>query len=119
MNIRRILLEDLEANAAMRPEGYKEEILSLGKVVGNKYLEMPDDDYRALMLKYNKTNHDCSNRQPETSEISKLRFEICKKCDQSTDQGFGCKFHKTCCFGRWRANPKNKCYASPSKWDAV
>ena len=48
------------------------------------------------------------------AELSKTRFEICKNCDQSLEQGQKCVLHKGCCFGRWRGNPDNKCFIG--KW---
>ena len=52
------------------------------------------------------------------SNISKERFEICKTCDKSGENGHKCSLHKGCCFGRWRARPENKCPADPPKWDS-
>lgn len=48
-------------------------------------------------------------RKPEAHTIGKERFAICKTCDKSKNDAFGCEFHKGCCFGQWRANPANKC----------
>lgn len=53
------------------------------------------------------------------TELSKQRYEICKVCEHVTENGFGCKLHKGCCFGGWRGKPENKCYANPPRWDAV
>lgn len=50
----------------------------------------------------------------DATELSKARFEICKACDQSSEQGFKCALHKTCCFGRWRTKHESKCYQG--KW---
>lgn len=48
-------------------------------------------------------------QQDENAELAKERFNICKQCDDSSDGGFKCKHHKTCCFGKWRAKPESKC----------
>jgi len=64
------------------------------------------------------------NQQPppaqlnEDTELSKKRFEICKTCEHATENGHKCALYKGCCFGRWRAQPENKCPADPPKWDA-
>jgi len=50
------------------------------------------------------------------SGISRERFEICKTCDKSGENGFKCSLREGCCFGRWRAQPENKCPANPPKW---
>ena len=50
-----------------------------------------------------------SNASTINTEISKQRYEICKQCEHSTQEGFGCEFYKRCCFGRWRANKESKC----------
>lgn len=42
------------------------------------------------------------------------RFEICKTCEHSDNEGFKCKLHSGCCFGRWRANINNHCIEG--KW---
>ncbi len=47
-------------------------------------------------------------------ELIKRRFEICKACELSQDDGFACKLYEGCCFGRWRSEPDNKCPAG--KW---
>jgi len=54
---------------------------------------------------------------PEIVELSKQRFEICKTCKHATEDGHKCSLHKGCCFGRWRAQPENKCPVDPPKWD--
>lgn len=57
-------------------------------------------------------------QKQQAAEISKKRYKICKQCLQGYDAGFQCQLHTGCCFGRWRANPKNACYATPPKWEA-
>ena len=54
------------------------------------------------------------DRKPDTNPIGQKRFEICKLCTQSKDDGFGCVHHVGCCFGRWRSQPENKC--PEGKW---
>ena len=46
--------------------------------------------------------------------LAKQRFEICKTCENTTDDGFGCKLYKKCCFGKYRAKPESKC--PKDKW---
>ena len=109
--------EQLEAKAKIRPDGYINDVLSRATVNGD-LITLDDNIWRELRVKY---HHAPAPEivSPEQMELSKKRFEICKNCDQSTDQGFGCRLHKSCCFGRWRSNPKNKCYAIPPKWEAI
>jgi hypothetical protein len=44
------------------------------------------------------------------------RFKICKMCEHSKHDGFGCQFYKRCCFGKWRAMPSSEC--PQGKWKA-
>lgn len=55
----------------------------------------------------------------EQSKLSKRRFEICKSCEYSIENGHKCALHRGCCFGSWRGRPESKCYTDPPKWDAV
>ena len=45
---------------------------------------------------------------------SKRRFEICKTCEHSRDNGFVCDLYHGCCFGKYRAILQNHCRAG--KW---
>lgn len=44
----------------------------------------------------------------------KRRFEICKTCNHSRDNGFACNLYPDCCFGKYRAILQNHCRAE--KW---
>jgi hypothetical protein len=44
------------------------------------------------------------------------RFEICKTCEHSENDGFKCRLRAGCCFGRWRSDPASACPAVPPKW---
>jgi len=48
---------------------------------------------------------------------SMKRFEICRKCASSEEDGFKCKHVPGCCFGRWRTNPANDCPLG--KWPKI
>jgi hypothetical protein len=45
---------------------------------------------------------------PRTT-LTVARYEVCKMCAKSGENGHKCALHKGCCFGRWRANPANQC----------
>ena len=47
--------------------------------------------------------------------LGKARFEVCKGCAEAKQDGFGCRLHKGCCFGRWRARPESRCPLG--KWE--
>ncbi len=49
-------------------------------------------------------------------EFGKARFEVCKGCEESKQEGFGCRLHRGCCFGRWRSRPESRCPIG--KWDS-
>ena len=44
-----------------------------------------------------------------TTEEAKRRFEICKTCEHSRDNGFACDLYHGCCFGKFRSNTNNRC----------
>ena len=46
---------------------------------------------------------------PSDIERVKIRFAICKTCEQAEREGFSCRSHEGCCFGRFRAKPESKC----------
>ena len=48
---------------------------------------------------------------PEAVAEAKRRFAVCKGCEHSLDEGFGCELYEGCCFGRWRAQIHNRCPA--------
>ena len=50
------------------------------------------------------------------SELSKVRFELCKPCRYASENGHKCALHKGCCFGAWRGKPESRCYATPPRW---
>ena len=55
---------------------------------------------------------------PVRAAETKRRFEICKTCEYTIEDGHKCELHKGCCFGGWRANPKNTCHAAEARWAA-
>lgn len=46
---------------------------------------------------------------PGGIELSKARFAICKTCEHTLQDGYGCTHWRGCCFGRHRFNPEAKC----------
>lgn len=54
-----------------------------------------------------------SQAEPLSDEV-KGRMRICRGCEHSTRGGWGCEFHKGCCFGKWRAKPESVC--PEGKW---
>jgi len=46
---------------------------------------------------------------PAAIAESKRRFEICKSCEHSRDNGFACILYHGCCFGKFRSNTNNRC----------
>lgn len=71
-----------------------------------------------------KIEPDAAFNAPSQKDIPKLdvnaakqRFDICKKCERSSDGGFKCALHKGCCFGAWRTRPENACPLG--KWVAL
>jgi hypothetical protein len=49
----KIKLKDVIKNVPNRPENYLETVISKG-IVNDGYIEIPNRDYRLLMLKYNR-----------------------------------------------------------------
>lgn len=47
--------------------------------------------------------------EPPEVIISKTRYSICKACADTLQDGFGCRHHKGCCFGRHRSSPTSVC----------
>ncbi len=45
---------------------------------------------------------------------AKRRFEICKECEDSREDGSKCVHRKRCCFGSWRSRLNNHCITG--KW---
>lgn len=50
-----------------------------------------------------------SVKQTPSSNISKVRFEVCKTCSDSLQDGFACRLITGCCWGRRRADPTTTC----------
>ena len=107
-----ISFEQLKKKANKRPSGYIEDVLSFSTQDGD-VLQLTDENWTKLREKY------FHPLQTEFMPEIKHRFEICKTCDKSTEQGFGCSLHKQCCFGSWRTNPKSECYYNPPKWSSI
>ncbi len=107
--MKQVHLSDLQSAALHRRPGYLEAICTRGQIQGD-IVHLSDADYEAIR---------CSFRLPGRSSEGQAffvnqRFDICKKCPQSKDAGFGCVHHTGCCFGSWREKPKNKC--PEGKW---
>lgn len=102
--MRKIRIADIKAAAASRPDGYVDDIMGRGRVVGDTLI-LEEPDYQAVMHKYSAGRPGCC----EASELSRARFLVCGACPDSTDGGFGCRHHKGCCFGRWRGLPASQC----------
>lgn len=108
--------QQIEAKSHIRPAGYAEDVLSHGRAEGDAvYLD--EADWARLRAKYQPAAETVLNYGE--IEIAKKRFEICKGCEHSRDDGFACNLHKSCCFGRYRSNPANECLADPPRWEAV
>lgn len=105
--------QQIEVKSHIRPAGYVDDVLSAAQIEGDAvYLD--EADWARLRAKYQPVADKVLNH--DEIELAKKRFEICKGCDNSRDNGFACKLHKSCCFGRYRANPANKCPAEPPRW---
>ena len=102
-------LTELYAYSPHRPAGYAEDVISHGKVEGDRLI-LSDEAYKRLTAKY------APSGEALETPISKQRREICKACDQAKDQAFICRLYRGCCFGRWRTQPLSQCPASPPKW---
>lgn len=48
-------------------------------------------------------------KRPTPSPLAKVRFEVCKSCSDSLQDGFGCRLITGCCWGRRRADPNTTC----------
>jgi len=107
-----ILLTELYSHSPHRPAGYAEDVISHGKLEGNR-LTLSEESYNHLRAKYAS-----SGKIPQT-ELSKQRYEVCKACDQAKEQAFACSLYTGCCFGQWRTQPTSQCPASPPKWPAI
>lgn len=104
-----IHIKSLIAAAPRRLPGYTEAVYARGCVEGDVVV-LSDGDYDELRRQYK-----IPGIPPETeSQLSKQRFEICKQCSQSKDEGFGCAHHVGCCFAAWRGQPASKC--PEGKW---
>ena len=104
--MKRISLKTLHAAAKDRPAGYLAAVMAAGFVEAD-FLWLDDAAYESLCLQF-------SQRAPRPSPtvlLSKQRFDICLKCPDARDNGFGCAHHAGCCFGQWRGNPANQCPA--------
>lgn len=108
--------KDLQEKAKARPAGYVEDVLARAKIDGD-VITLDDVAWRELHEKY--YHPVVAPVSPEQVAVSKERFEVCKACPDSLDYGFGCRLYKSCCFGKWRSNPKNQCPATSPKWGPV
>jgi hypothetical protein len=109
--MRNINIKTLHEAAPLRLPGYVDTVRSRGRLEG-EIIILSDEDYDDLRRQF---------QMPGAGEIKEVssttgtkRFEICKSCARSRDEGFGCVHHVGCCFGRWRSQPENKCYEG--KW---
>lgn len=107
--------QQLEKRAKNRPTGYIEDVLSKATVDGDM-ITLADDDWKVMADKYRVKPFAPSI--DTNSLFAKERFDICRQCPESTNDGFHCKqFKGTCCFGRWRTNINNDCPLG--KWPKV
>ena len=117
----KILTSQLIARAAYRPAGYIEDVRAAavkieGEAPAPSVLYIPLDKWLALRAKYGAPTR--KNMLVDTDlNLIKARFEICKNCDQARDNAFACALHHSCCFGRFRADPKHDCPLE--KWPAA
>jgi len=107
--MRKISIFNLHEAAPMRRPGYLEAVRARGRAEGDVII-LSDEDYDELRRKYRMPGILSENQ----GALAKQRFEICKSCDKSMENGFGCIHHKGCCFGKWRSRPENKC--PEGKW---
>lgn len=45
----------------------------------------------------------------QRAAISRERLLVCQGCEETLADGAGCRRHKACCFGAWRAVETNRC----------
>lgn len=99
----------VEAAAPARLPGYLDAVRAAGRPEGDRLI-LSDADYAAIRIKYR--NPDGPRQGP--GGVGQARFLICKACANSKEGGFGCVYHKSCCFGAWRSQPANHC--PEGKW---
>ena len=105
--MKRIRLAALASATKARPPGYIDAALAAGYVeAGVLWLE--DAAYAALRARFS------PGAPPVAAPVGAARFAVCKSCESSRDQGFGCIHHKSCCFGAWRSRPESVC--PEGKW---
>ena len=106
----KLLLSIIEATAKHRPAGYYDDVVAHGTVEGTS-LVLDDATFRQLCAKYRGSPMQQSS---EAATLATERYAVCKTCDETLDNGHGCKLHAGCCFGAWRTDAANKC--PKGKW---
>lgn len=103
----KLRITTLEESAKSRPAGYLREVMAAGRIEAG-FLWLADDDYAALRVRYG------GEAARPIIPLARSRFAVCKTCDKSKDNTFGCVHYVDCCFGQWRSQPESKC--PEGKW---
>jgi len=102
--MKRISIVEVHAAATFRKQGYVDAVTKAGRLDGAVII-LEDATYEAIREQYKIPGLSSETHNP----IGKHRFRICQGCPQTSDKGFGCSYHKGCCFGSWRSQPENSC----------